>query len=101
MAVAERRTATATITRELGVAGVHDLLAAVVRGGQLTVNFHPDRLCVDGRTVAAALFEDGVYRSQFVTGISNGGLTAYPGGDRDRWEQRMFETPSSRCSPGS
>ena len=33
---------------------------------------------------------DGVYRSQFETGTSNGGLTAYPGGDRWRWEQRIF-----------
>ncbi|MCU7729115.1 DUF3626 domain-containing protein [Actinoplanes sp. KI2] len=33
---------------------------------------------------------DGVYRSQFETGTSNGGLTAYPGGDRWRWESRIF-----------
>jgi hypothetical protein len=33
---------------------------------------------------------DGIYRSQFETGTSNGGLTAYPGGDRWRWESRMF-----------
>lgn len=33
---------------------------------------------------------DGVYRSQFETGISNGGLTAHPGGDRWRWESRLF-----------
>ena len=31
-----------------------------------------------------------MYRSQFETGVSNGGLTAYPGGDRWRWESRMF-----------
>ena len=31
-----------------------------------------------------ALAEDGAYRSQFVTGTSNGGLTAHPGGDRGR-----------------
>jgi hypothetical protein len=31
-----------------------------------------------------------VYRSQWVTGISNGGLTAFPGGERDRWEERLF-----------
>ena len=37
-----------------------------------------------------ALAEDGVYVSQFVTGISNGGLTAHPGGDRWRWGSRMF-----------
>ncbi|GMA86150.1 hypothetical protein GCM10025868_14000 [Angustibacter aerolatus] len=28
--------------------------------------------------------------SQFVTGTSNGGLTAHPGGDRWRWESRLF-----------
>ncbi|WP_240942024.1 DUF3626 domain-containing protein [Planosporangium thailandense] len=33
---------------------------------------------------------DGIYRSQFVTGTSNGGLTAHPGGDRWRWESRIF-----------
>ncbi len=38
----------------------------------------------------ARLAEDGLYRSQFVTGTSAGGLTARPGGDRWRWESRMF-----------
>ena len=57
---------------------------------QVTLNFHPDR-GVDGQPpILAALAEQGVYRSQFVTGTSNGGLTAYPGGDRWRWESRMF-----------
>ncbi|MGK5681505.1 DUF3626 domain-containing protein [Actinoplanes sp. URMC 104] len=56
----------------------------------ITVNFHPDRLLPDGSTVAQRLAAGGVYRSQFETGISNGGLTAYAGGERDRWEQRMF-----------
>ncbi len=56
----------------------------------VTVNFHPDRLVADGRTVAECLAADGVYRNQFETGISNGKVFAYPGGDRDRWEQRMF-----------
>ncbi|MCX5388780.1 DUF3626 domain-containing protein [Streptomyces sp. NBC_00094] len=49
---------------------------------RVTLNFHPhflDRLAVDG-----------VYRSQFTTGTSNGGLTARPGGDRLRWESRIF-----------
>jgi hypothetical protein len=52
----------------------------------ITVSFHPDRLVADGRTVAECLAADGVYRSQFETGISNGGL----GGDRVAWEERMF-----------
>lgn len=56
---------------------------------RVTLNFHPDRW-VRGRLVVQALAEDGVYRSQFETGTSNGGLTAHPGGDRWRWEQRIF-----------
>ncbi|WP_329577515.1 DUF3626 domain-containing protein [Kitasatospora sp. NBC_01250] len=56
---------------------------------RLTLNFHPDRL-VGGRPILRAMAADGVYRSQFVTGTSNGGLTARQGGDRWRWEQRIF-----------
>lgn len=52
----------------------------------ITVNFHPDRLPADGGTVADHLAAEGVYRSQFETGISNGGL----GGPRRDWEERMF-----------
>ncbi|MGU3435096.1 DUF3626 domain-containing protein [Actinomycetes bacterium M1A6_2h] len=37
------------------------------------------------------MLADGAYRSQFATGISNGGLTAFPGGDRWRWEGRLFD----------
>ena len=68
-------------------------VAALSSGGpvdsdlRVTLNFHPDRL-VRGRLVLDALAEDGVYVSQFVTGISNGGLTGHPGGDRWRWESR-------------
>ncbi|XVU30274.1 DUF3626 domain-containing protein [Actinoplanes sp. CA-054009] len=64
--------------------------ASVVPAAPITVSFHPDRLVAGGSTVAQCLAAEGVYRSQFETGISNGGLTAYPGGDRDRWEHRMF-----------
>jgi hypothetical protein len=70
--------------RGLGAAG------APPGNARITVNFHPDRRLRDGRTVAEHLAADGVYRSQFETGISNGGLTARPGGDRERWEHRMF-----------
>lgn len=55
-------------------------------GTAVTVNFHPDRLVADGRTVAECLATDGVYRSQFETGISNGGIGEF----RARWEDRMF-----------
>ena len=70
--------------RSLGVPG------DVPPGVSITVSFHPDRLLADGRTVAERLVLDARYRSQFETGISNGGLTAFPGGDREVWEQRMF-----------
>lgn len=33
---------------------------------------------------------DGEYRSQFETGTGNGGLSAFPGGDRWKWETRLF-----------
>ncbi|HET8560109.1 MAG TPA: DUF3626 domain-containing protein, partial [Marmoricola sp.] len=59
------------------------------RSLRVTLNFHPDRL-LDGVPMLALLARDGVYRNQFETGTSNGGLTARPGGDRWRWEQRIF-----------
>jgi Protein of unknown function (DUF3626) len=56
---------------------------------RVTVHFHPDwPFC--GTTVLAAIAADRRYRSQFETATSNGGLTAHPGGDRWRWESRMF-----------
>jgi hypothetical protein len=55
----------------------------------LTVQFHPN-WPHGPRTVIESLAADGVYRSQFATGISNGGLTAYRGGDRWEWESRLF-----------
>jgi hypothetical protein len=69
--------------------GVPPAPAGVLERARITVSFHPDRLAGQ-LTVAELLDRDGVYRSQFETGISNGGLSAYAGGDRDRWEQRMF-----------
>lgn len=60
-------------------------------GVPVTLAFHPDRVDAAGRSVLAALAADGRYRTQFETGTSNGGLTAHPGGDRWRWEQRLFD----------
>jgi hypothetical protein len=70
--------------------GPEVLLGAAHGQGDVTLNFHPDRLLADGRSVARALYEEGVYGSQFETSISSGGLTAYPGGDRDVWERALF-----------
>ena len=56
---------------------------------RVTLNFHPDRL-VGGVPILKAMSADAIYYSQFVTRTSNGGLTAYPGGDRWQWESQMF-----------
>ncbi|MFJ9432465.1 DUF3626 domain-containing protein [Streptomyces sp. NPDC101490] len=56
---------------------------------RVTLNLHPDRMVLD-RPVLLALAAGGVYHSQFMTGTSNGGLTAHPGGDRRRWESRIL-----------
>jgi hypothetical protein len=50
--------------------------------------------------ILEAMARDGLYRSQFDTGTSNGGLTAHPGGERWSWESRIFgsaydEVPAS------
>ena len=58
-------------------------------GHRVTLNFHPDRTA-GGRPILDGLADEGRYVSQFVTGTSNGGLTAHPGGDRWRWESRIF-----------
>lgn len=56
---------------------------------RVTLNFHPDVLA-DGLAMIDGLARDGVYRSQFETGTSNGGLTAHAGGERWLWESRLF-----------
>jgi hypothetical protein len=82
-------------------------LAHVARLGQggplpaaipVTLNFHPDRLH-GGVPILEALAVEGMYRSQFETGTSNGGQTAHPGGDRWRWESRIFGGAYDRAAP--
>ncbi len=63
--------------------------APITPGLAVTLNFHPDLLAENATTIEL-IARDGVYRSQFETGTSNGGLTAYPGGDRWLWETEMF-----------
>lgn len=58
-------------------------------GARVTINFHPD-VVAGGQLTLAALAEEKLYRSQFETGTSSGGLTAHHGGDRWLWEHHMF-----------
>ncbi len=55
----------------------------------ITLQFHPDWPHRGGKVIES-MAADGFYLSQFPTGISNGGLTGFPGGDRWRWENRLF-----------
>ncbi|GAA3401586.1 DUF3626 domain-containing protein [Paenibacillus hodogayensis] len=71
-------------------ADIPSILSHIRTHARVTLNFHPDRMLPDGRTVIEGLLRDGLYSSQFETGISNGSRTAYPGGDRDRWELSLF-----------
>lgn len=57
----------------------------------ITINFHPDRLTSDNIPLLLAMAHSGVLKSQFETQTSNGGLTAYKGGERWQWEQRVFD----------
>jgi hypothetical protein len=54
------------------------------------VHFHPDRVDRSGQTVAEGLLQEGCYKNQFETGLSSGSWTAFPGGERDEWERRLF-----------
>lgn len=42
----------------------------------------------------------GAHLSQFATGTSNGGLTAFTGGDRWQWEHRIFDGVYDDVEPG-
>ncbi|WP_201794217.1 DUF3626 domain-containing protein, partial [Escherichia coli] len=70
----------------------------VPTGLPVTLNFHPDILH-RGRLMIEALAQEGIYRSQFETGTSNGGMTAHPSGDRWRWESEMFGTAYDNVAP--
>lgn len=56
---------------------------------RIVLHFHPDRPVGD-RVVAQALAEDGIYKTQFETGISNGLVAVESGGPRDEWERHLF-----------
>jgi Protein of unknown function (DUF3626) len=88
-----QRTRSSAMARWTASTGAHsaDVWAAQARvAGRLTVNFHPDRIARDGRSVAAGLLAHRTYRSQWETGISAGSRSALPGGERHRFERDFF-----------
>jgi hypothetical protein len=66
---------------------------------EITINFHPDRFTQEGLPLLCAIAQDKCLKSQFETGTSNGGLTAFVGGDRWKWEHDVFNGTYDKCPP--
>jgi Protein of unknown function (DUF3626) len=89
---AARREIDAILERCALNAGLLDtVLAAMQTGARIGLHFHPERLSRTGVSVAEGLLHSGVYTNQFVVGLSSGSPSAFPGGERDLWEHRLFE----------
>ncbi|MDN2481237.1 DUF3626 domain-containing protein [Vibrio agarivorans] len=66
----------------------------------VTINFHPDRYTTSNEPLLLAIAQDGYLKSQFETQTSNGGLTAYKGGERWLWEQSIFGSAYDKVDNG-
>lgn len=84
-------------------------LETMQTGARIGLHFHPERLSRAGVCVAESLLRSGLYTNQFVAGLSSGSPSAFPGGERDLWERRLFQgayhtadvTPSGRPKYGA
>ncbi|KAK5994817.1 hypothetical protein PT974_03201 [Cladobotryum mycophilum] len=74
---------------------------SIRKHARVALHFHPDRPVNGGRTVASALLEEGIYKSQFETGISNGLVATQAGGLRDEWERSLFNGAYHLVGDGS
>ncbi len=77
-----------SICQEFNITETH--IADKLLSKPITLNFHPDRLCGSGKIILDSLFDDAKYQGQFITKTTNGGATAYVGGQRYNWEQELF-----------
>jgi Protein of unknown function (DUF3626) len=57
---------------------------------RVALHFHPDRPDPEMKSVSEALLDSGMYRNQFSTKLSSGSVSAFLGGERDRWEHKIF-----------
>lgn len=90
-----RKEAHSTIDHILNMSNIssHLFEKAVIHlktNARIGLHFHPDRPIPNMNSVAEALFDQGEYKSQFETLISNGSVSAYTGGARDLWEKKLF-----------
>ena len=65
-------------------------LLQIKEHARVGLNFHPDRIAHSGKSVAQSLLEDGFYRNQFETHLSNGRLDPTGAGLRAGWEDAVF-----------
>jgi hypothetical protein len=89
---AQARTRACEIIQRAGCSEAdYDRTLEIVRThARVVIHFHPDRLNRQLIPVADALLADGVYRNQFETGLSTGGLFSSTGSPRDTWERELF-----------
>lgn len=86
-----RRTINNILARaQLNERDFDEAIQSIRSHAQVVLNFHPERLSVTGKTVAQGLWQDGIYKNQYETGLSSGSPSAFRGGDRDVWEKRLF-----------
>jgi hypothetical protein len=72
------------------IAAYERAMSVIREHARVVVHFHPDRLGHTPGSVAEALLREGLYRTQFETGRSSGGLAPVTGGVRDSWERALF-----------
>lgn len=70
---------------------INQLKSNIQSNARIGIHFHPYRKSKNGISVIEHLIESGYYKNQFETKISNGSLTAFKGGQRDIWENLLFD----------
>ncbi|MBN3555599.1 DUF3626 domain-containing protein [Fictibacillus nanhaiensis] len=94
-AAKHKNDAQATIQHLLRMANITDdvfqqAVFKLKEHARIALHFHPDRPNSSMINIAEALYQEGIYKSQFETLLSNGSVSAYPGGLRDQWEEQLF-----------
>lgn len=80
--------AKATINHILQMSNINrkifeDAVVKLKAHAKIALHFHPNRPNSAMNSVAEALLEQGMYKSQFETFLSNGSVSAFHGGERD------------------
>lgn len=74
----------------LKISDYENIKKLILEKTSVVLHFHPYRILPSYKTVIDSLLEDGIYRNQYETNISNGGLFPFKGGLREEWEKKIF-----------